>query len=139
MSGAKPLTSQSRSKREEEGAGCRWLTPVIPATQEVEIRKIVVQSQPEQIVHETLSQKIRHKNRAGRVAQGEGLEFKPQYHKKKKKKKKKRKGAGPSPLHGHAPSDLKISQSSHLLKVPPPASRAQLVTKLLTHGPLEAT
>jgi hypothetical protein len=63
----------------------------------------------------------------------------PSITKKKKKKKKKRKGAGPSPLHGHAPSDLKISQSSHLLKVPPPASRAQLVTKLLTHGPLEAT
>jgi hypothetical protein len=32
-----------------------------------------------------LSQKTLHKNRAGRVAQGEGLEFKPQYHKKKKK------------------------------------------------------
>jgi hypothetical protein len=31
-----------------------WLTPVIPATQEAEIRRIVVQSQPRQIVHETL-------------------------------------------------------------------------------------
>jgi hypothetical protein len=31
--------------------------PVILATQEAEIRRIVVQSQPEQIVHETLSQK----------------------------------------------------------------------------------
>jgi hypothetical protein len=30
--------------------------------------------------------KTPHKNRAGRVAQGEGPEFKPQYHKKKKKK-----------------------------------------------------
>jgi hypothetical protein len=28
--------------------------------------------------------------RAGRVAQGEGLEFRPQYHKKKKKRKKER-------------------------------------------------
>jgi hypothetical protein len=27
--------------------------------------------------------------RAGRVAQGEGLEFRPQYHKKKKKERKK--------------------------------------------------
>jgi hypothetical protein len=33
------------------------------------------------IVHETLSRKTLHKNRAGRVAQGEGPEFKPQYHK----------------------------------------------------------
>jgi hypothetical protein len=36
-----------------------------------------------QIVQETLSQKILHKNRAGGVAQGEGPEFKSQYHKKK--------------------------------------------------------
>jgi hypothetical protein len=42
----------------------------------------VVQSQPTQIVRETL-----HKNRAGGVAQGEGPEFKPQYLKKKKKDK----------------------------------------------------
>jgi hypothetical protein len=33
------------------------LTPVILATQEAEIRRIVVRSQPRQIVHETLSQK----------------------------------------------------------------------------------
>jgi hypothetical protein len=32
-----------------------WLTPVIPATQEAEIRRIVVPSQPQQIVRETLS------------------------------------------------------------------------------------
>jgi hypothetical protein len=31
--------------------------PVILATQEAEIRRIAVQSQPKQIVHETLSQK----------------------------------------------------------------------------------
>jgi hypothetical protein len=35
----------------------QWLTPVIPATQEAEIRRIEVQSQLRQIVHETLSQK----------------------------------------------------------------------------------
>jgi hypothetical protein len=58
---------------------------VILATQESEIRRIVVQSQPRQIVFETLSSKILHKNRADGVAQGEGPEFKPQYHKKKKK------------------------------------------------------
>jgi hypothetical protein len=60
---------------------CRWFTPVIPATQKAEIRRIMVQSQPRQIVHETLSRKTLHKNRAGGVAQGEGSEFKPQYHK----------------------------------------------------------
>jgi hypothetical protein len=40
----------------EEGEE-RWLTPVIPATQEAEIRRIVVRSQPGQIVLKTLSQK----------------------------------------------------------------------------------
>jgi hypothetical protein len=60
-----------------------WLTSVILATQEAEIRKIAVQSQPVQIVLKTLSQKILHKIRAGGVAQGEGPEFKPQYCKKK--------------------------------------------------------
>jgi ribosomal protein S20 len=53
--------------------------PVILATQEAEINRITVQSQPRQIVQKTLSRKILHKNRAGRVAQGEGPEFKPQY------------------------------------------------------------
>jgi hypothetical protein len=63
-----------------------WLMPVIPATQEAEIRRMEVWSQSEQIVHETLSWKTLHKNRAGGVAQGAGPEFKPQYQKEKKKK-----------------------------------------------------
>jgi hypothetical protein len=66
-------------------ATCWWLTPVIPATQEAQIRRIVFQSQPGQIVHETLSWKLHHKNTAGGVAQGVGPEFKPQYCKKKKR------------------------------------------------------
>jgi hypothetical protein len=37
-----------------------WLTPVILATQEAEIRSIAAQSQPRQIVHKTLSQKKTH-------------------------------------------------------------------------------
>jgi hypothetical protein len=53
------------------------------ATQETEIRKIVVLSQPGQIVHYTLSQKTLHKNKAGGVAQGEGPEFKFQCHTQK--------------------------------------------------------
>jgi hypothetical protein len=53
--------------------------PIILATQEAEIRRITVESQPRQIVHEILSRKILHKNRAG-----ESPEFKPQYHTKKK-------------------------------------------------------
>jgi hypothetical protein len=60
-----------------KSAGHQWPTPAILATQEAEIRRITVQSQSRQIVHETLSQKTLHKNRAGGVAQGEGSEFKP--------------------------------------------------------------
>jgi hypothetical protein len=53
--------------------------PVILATQEAEIRRIMVQSQPGQIFCKTLSRKTFHKNRAGGVAQSEGPEFKSQY------------------------------------------------------------
>jgi hypothetical protein len=44
----------------------------------------MVQSQPGEIVHELLSQKKPSQRIAGRVAQGVGPEFKPQYCKKKK-------------------------------------------------------
>jgi hypothetical protein len=60
---------------------------VILVTQETEIRRIAVQSQPRKIVCKTLSQKQKQKpshKRAGRVAQGVGLEFKHQYCKKEK-------------------------------------------------------
>jgi hypothetical protein len=36
----------------------QWLTPIILATQEAEIRIITVQSQPGKIVYETLSLKV---------------------------------------------------------------------------------
>jgi hypothetical protein len=53
--------------------------PIILSTWEAEIKRITVQSQPRQIVQETLSQKKTHhkKKRAGGVAQGIGPEFKP--------------------------------------------------------------
>jgi hypothetical protein len=38
-------------------ARCQWLMPVILATQVAENRRIAVQSQPRQIVRETLSRK----------------------------------------------------------------------------------
>jgi hypothetical protein len=64
---------------------------LILATQEAEIRRIVVRSQPKQIDCETLSRKNPSKKRAGGVAQGVGPEFQPQYHKKKKRKRKRKK------------------------------------------------
>jgi hypothetical protein len=58
--------------------------PIFLATQEAEIRRIVVRTQPGQIVCETLSQKLPSQKRASREAQVEGPEFKPQHRKKKK-------------------------------------------------------
>jgi hypothetical protein len=58
---------------------------VILAIQEAEIRRIMVRSQPGQIVQETLSRKeTHHKKRADRMAQGIDPEFKPLVQKKKK-------------------------------------------------------
>jgi hypothetical protein len=71
----------------------QWLTPVILATQEAEIRRIAVRRQPWQTVHETLSQKsFIQKKRAGGVAQGVGPEFKPQYRKEPKNPTQNRSG-----------------------------------------------
>jgi hypothetical protein len=55
------------------------------ATQEAEIRRIEVQSQPRQTVLEILSQKYCLQKRASGGSQSAGPEFKPQYCKKKKK------------------------------------------------------
>jgi hypothetical protein len=43
--------------------------PVILATQEAEIRRLKVQSQPRQIIFESLSYNTHHNKRAGGVAQ----------------------------------------------------------------------
>jgi hypothetical protein len=70
--------------KRHRGTGRQWRTPLILATHEAEIRKIVVRSQPRQIVHKSLSRERSSQKRAGGVAQGVGPEFKPQYHKKRK-------------------------------------------------------
>jgi hypothetical protein len=57
-------------------------------TQEAEIRRIEVQSQPGEIVHKTLSPKHPSQKRAGGVAQGVDPKFKLQYCQKKKKDSK---------------------------------------------------
>jgi hypothetical protein len=62
---------------------CRWFTPIIPATQEAEIRRILVRSQPGQIVPRDPISKIPiTKKGLGGMAQGVGPEFKSQYCKK---------------------------------------------------------
>jgi hypothetical protein len=48
---------------EKKIAGRWWLTPIVLATQEKEIRNIQVRSQPGQIDRETLSRKTQHKTR----------------------------------------------------------------------------
>jgi hypothetical protein len=71
--------------KSQPGAGHWRLTPVTLATQEAEVRRIVVQCQPKQIVPKTLSQKNTSQKRAGGMAQGVDSEFKPQNHTHTKK------------------------------------------------------
>jgi hypothetical protein len=54
---------------------------------------VILATQPGQIVFETpcpKKKKKNHKNRAGGVAQGEGPEFKPEYHKKNRERERGR-------------------------------------------------
>jgi hypothetical protein len=59
--------------------------PAIPATQEAEIRKIMVQSWLGKEFSRPYLENAHHapKKSAGGVAQGEGPEFKPQYYENK--------------------------------------------------------
>jgi hypothetical protein len=67
--------------------------PVILATQEAEIRKITILSQPGQIVHKTLSQKNpSQKKRPVEWLKVYALHSNPRSTKKKKKKKNKQAG-----------------------------------------------
>jgi hypothetical protein len=72
----------------EGSAGCQWLSLIIPATQEAEIRRITVQGQPREIALKTRSRKYPTQKRSGRVVQVVektwGPEFKPQHHKTNK-------------------------------------------------------
>jgi hypothetical protein len=52
----------------ESGDGRWWLSPIILATQEAEIRRITIQSQPGQIVFNTPISKITRANWSGAVA-----------------------------------------------------------------------
>jgi hypothetical protein len=61
----------------------QWVILVILATQEVEIRGIMVQSQPRQIVCQTLSRKHPSQKRADGMAHGVGRVQTPALKKKK--------------------------------------------------------
>jgi hypothetical protein len=56
--------------------------PVILATQEAEIRKIEIQSQPDKIVQVALFRKNPSQRSAGGMVRAVGSDFKSQYHKK---------------------------------------------------------
>jgi hypothetical protein len=64
-------------------AGHWWLTPIILATQEAEIRPF--KASPGKQFARPYLKKVHHKKRAGVVAQSVGPEFKLQYRKKKHK------------------------------------------------------
>jgi hypothetical protein len=81
-------------KKKYQRAGCRWLTLAILASQEAEIRRITVQSQPQgkQFVRPYL-EKTHHKNELVEWLKVKA-EFKPQYHTHTHTKKNHRKWRG---------------------------------------------
>jgi hypothetical protein len=94
MWGPKFKPQYQREREREREARYQWLTPVIPATQEAEIRRIKVWSQPGQIVRKTLSRK----NPSQKKGWWSGSRWQPliqtaALQKKKKKKKEKERDA----------------------------------------------
>jgi hypothetical protein len=62
-----------QQQKKKKKVSHQWLTPVILATQEAEIRRIEVHSQPRQMVYETLSQK----NPSQKKGWWSGLRYRP--------------------------------------------------------------
>jgi hypothetical protein len=56
-----PITEYYETTKKNNKSQALWLTPAILATQEAQIRRMEVRSQPGQIVYETLSGKNSHK------------------------------------------------------------------------------
>jgi hypothetical protein len=81
------MLQKQASKRLSKEAGHWWFMSVILATQEAEIRRIVVQTQPVQIVCETLSQKKKN-HKKGLVEWLKVLALSSNFITTKKKKKK---------------------------------------------------
>jgi hypothetical protein len=75
----KKTASRKKKEKKKKTAGYWWLTPIILATQEAEIRRIVVQSQPKANSSGDPTSKNLITKRAGGVVQGGDPEFKPQY------------------------------------------------------------
>jgi hypothetical protein len=78
--GDRGQTPSSISLKQKTAEARRWwLTPVILATQEGEIRRIKVQSHPRQVVPRDPTLKTPSQKRTGGVAEGVDSEFKLQY------------------------------------------------------------
>jgi hypothetical protein len=109
--GSIPSTTIKQYLKKAKSARCWRLTPIILVTQEAEIRRIEVCSQPGQIVDKTLSPKNPSQKKAGRVTQGVALSS--NFSMAKKPKKPKSTFGGMSlllSLHIHACSQTDMTQ-----------------------------
>jgi site-specific recombinase XerC len=86
---SRPSFSNNKHTKVLTVARRQWLTPVILATQEAEIRRIKVQSQPGQIAHKTLSRKNSSQKGLVEWLKVKTMSSNPSTTKKTKNKKKK--------------------------------------------------